>query len=152
MKKNNFKGRHVARLVIVESLYIKNFDESYDINKTSRNVIGLLPIMLGQLPAQNIELEFIDKILDGVSANLTNIDSYIERSINKEIALQKLDLIVLSIIRAAIYEMAFLEEIPTRVIIDEYVSITSSVCFKKEAGFVNGILDKIASLIRPENI
>ncbi|MEY4255410.1 MAG: hypothetical protein RLZZ141_637, partial [Pseudomonadota bacterium] len=51
---------------------------------------------------------------------------------------------VRSILRAGAYELSTLQDIPTEIVIDEYVEIAKSFFEGVEPGFVNGALDGIA--------
>ena len=49
-----------------------------------------------------------------------------------------------SILRAGAFELSALKDIPTEIVIDEYVEIAKSFFEGVEPGFVNGALDGIA--------
>ena len=51
-----------------------------------------------------------------------------------------------NILRAATYELAFRKDIPSAVVINEAIEIAKKYSTKDSAPFINGILDKIASI------
>jgi N utilization substance protein B len=56
---------------------------------------------------------------------------------------------VRAILRAGAFELLRLPEVPTEVVIDEYVEIAKSFFEGPEPGFVNAALDRIAVDARP---
>lgn len=52
------------------------------------------------------------------------------------------------LLKAAFCEMKFLEEVPTKVIINEYTDIAADILSENEIGFVNSILENYAKVAR----
>ncbi|MDD5658638.1 MAG: transcription antitermination factor NusB [Actinomycetota bacterium] len=93
--------------------------------------------------------EFTIKLVLGVEKNKNEIDNQI-RSVVENWTLDRISIIDRNILRMAIYEMLFEEEIPLKVSIDEAIEIAKILGQKDETPkFVNGILGKI--LINIEN-
>ena len=59
-------------------------------------------------------------------------------------------MVLRAILRAAAYELIGRGDVPARVTITEYVEIARGFFAGKEPGFVNGLLDKLARQLRPE--
>ena len=55
-----------------------------------------------------------------------------------------------SLLRLAGYELMFLEEIPVNVAINEAVEIAKRFGSEESPQFVNGVLDRVASIVRPK--
>lgn len=91
--------------------------------------------------------EFIIHETSGTSQNLTRIDAYIEKyAVNWELSrIFKADL---ALMRIAIYELLFREDIPVRVAINEAVLLSKDYGNDNSSSFINGILGKIAQEIR----
>jgi N utilization substance protein B len=53
-------------------------------------------------------------------------------------------------LRAAAYELMFMEKVPARVAISEYVDVADAFFEKEEPRFVNGVLDRLARIRRPD--
>lgn len=93
--------------------------------------------------------EFTIKLVLGVEKNKNEIDNQI-KSVVENWTLDRISIIDRNILRMAIYEMLFEEEIPLKVSIDEAIEIAKILGQKDETPkFVNGILGKI--LINIEN-
>lgn len=86
---------------------------------------------------------FTSDIARGVKVNLKEIDTLIKRIVENW-ALERIAIIDRNIIRAAIYEMLYVNEIPLKVSVDEAIEIAKKLGQKEDTPkFVNGVLGKI---------
>ncbi len=86
---------------------------------------------------------FTSDIVRGVKVNLKEIDTLIKRIVENW-ALERIAIIDRNIIRAAIYEMLYVNEIPLKVSVDEAIEIAKKLGQKEDTPkFVNGVLGKI---------
>ncbi|MDR2108702.1 MAG: transcription antitermination factor NusB [Coriobacteriales bacterium] len=84
-------------------------------------------------------------LLKGVEENVADIDALIA-STSEHWALERMPLVDLNILRLAIFEMLYLEDVPQSVAINEAVELAK--CFGGEddsSRFVNGVLGRIAN-------
>ena len=72
------------------------------------------------------------------------IDSAIARRLAKDWRLERIDATVRAILRCGAFELTRREDVPTEVVIDEYVDVAKSFFEGSEPGFVNGALDAVA--------
>jgi len=87
--------------------------------------------------------DFTRKIVLGVSKNLKIIDKKMENVVENW-SLERIAIIDRNIIRVAIYEMFYIDEIPLKVSVDEAIEISKKLGQKDDTPkFVNGILGKI---------
>jgi len=95
------------------------------------------------LPVNQLaETTFARQLVDGVLEQQAEIDQKIEnRSLNWK--LHRMSTIDRNILRIAVYELLYLEDIPPKVSINEAIEIAKSYGDKNSPAFVNGILDKI---------
>ena len=66
----------------------------------------------------------------------------------KDWPLDRRESIVRAILRAGAYELIARPDVPTAVVINEYVDIAHAFYERAEASFVNGVLDKLAKAVR----
>ncbi len=91
---------------------------------------------------ENID-SFTRELATGAYENKMKIDQIIE-GVVKNWTLDRIAIIDKNILRVAIYEMYFLEDIPLKVSVDEAIEISKDMGQKKDTPkFVNGILGKI---------
>lgn len=73
--------------------------------------------------------------------NRENIDKKIEDSLTKW-KLDRISKVNLSILRLAIGEMLYIEDVPEKVAINEAIEMTKKYSDEKSVSFINGVLDK----------
>ncbi len=85
---------------------------------------------------------YIQRKFDAIMSQLTEIDRLVNEAAQgwKTSRMGKVDL---SIIRLAVYEMKFEEDVPTGVAINEAVELAKAYGTDDSASFVNGILAKL---------
>lgn len=151
MAKSNHKGKSAARLLGVQILFemeingkntktiVKRLTEDYlkEISQLNKNEIS--------------DKDYLIKILNGVSLNQNKIDTDIKENLNNW-SLSRIDSVSRAILRSACFEIHECDDVPPRVIINEYVNISKSFFSEKEPNFINGILDSIAKIYRKDEI
>ncbi len=91
---------------------------------------------------------FFAALVRGVVEQQKAIDSAIARRLAKDWRLERIDATVRAILRAGAFELAYRSDVPTEVVIDEYVELAKSFFEGSEPGFVNGALDAVAQDVR----
>ena len=87
--------------------------------------------------------DFTSDIVRGVTINTKEIDTLIKRIVENW-TLERIAIIDRNIIRVAIYEMLYKNEIPLKVSVDEAIEIAKELGQKEDTPkFVNGVLGKI---------
>lgn len=86
--------------------------------------------------------EFANRIVRGVWQHKDEIDALIIKSATNW-TLDRMAVVDRNILRSAIYEMLYEEEIPPKVTINEALDIAKKYSTEKSSAFINGILDKI---------
>ncbi|GAA0743479.1 transcription antitermination factor NusB [Clostridium oceanicum] len=88
---------------------------------------------------ENIDMEYVDKVLKGVEENVKDIDDKIQKNlINWKI--NRLSKIDLTILRLCTYELLYEEDIPNKVSINEAIELAKKYSTEKSASFINGVL------------
>ena len=88
------------------------------------------------------------KIIRGVSAKQGNLDKIIESSLSSEWTVERLEVILRATLRAGTFELLFISDVPAKVVINEYVNVAKAFFDDNKPGLVNGVLDKIARILR----
>jgi N utilization substance protein B len=88
------------------------------------------------------------EIIRGVSAKRVELDNFIESSLSSEWTLERLEVILRATLRAGTYELLSTADVPAKVIINEYVNVAKAFFDDNKPGLVNGVLDKIARVLR----
>jgi N utilization substance protein B len=94
-------------------------------------------------------VDFFDDVVKGVDARRVEIDELIVGRLAKGWSLERLDKPMRQILRAGTYELLARADVPIASVISEYVDVAHAFYDKRETGFVNGLLDAIAKVVRP---
>jgi len=90
---------------------------------------------------QNVR-EFCETLINGVLANKAAVDELIQKyTVNYE--LHRIAAVDRNILRVAIYEMLFCNDVPPIVAINEAIEIAKRYGAEESGRFVNGILDRV---------
>ena len=72
-------------------------------------------------------------------------------ALSQEWSPDRLETIVRIILMAGIYELYNRKDVPPRVVITQYVDVAHAFFEGPEPGFVNGVLDRMAKTLRPDD-
>jgi transcription antitermination protein NusB len=90
-------------------------------------------------------------VVEGAVREQALLDPALDRILDKDWPLHRLDSTVRAILRAGAYELAFMEKVPARVVISEYVDVADAFFDGgDEPRFINGVLNTLARQRRPE--
>jgi N utilization substance protein B len=127
--------RKRSREIAMELLYQSTIN-----NKESEELIEDYIEQYGEV--EEVDRQYISSVVGGVREKQAEIDALIEANLVKW-KLNRIPKINMSILRVALYEILFMDEIPNTVSINEAVEISKKYSDDQSAAFINGILDKI---------
>ena len=143
------QARSVARLAAVQALYqmevssagaeavIREFVE----HRFDRAVPGDAG---EEVTLAQADEAFFAELVRGVVEHQKAVDGAIAKRLASGWRLERLDATARAILRAGAYELSYRRDVPTEVVIDEYVELAKSFFEGPEPGFVNGALDAVA--------
>lgn len=97
--------------------------------------------------ADKIDKKYFALLIDGVIKHQAAIDAELSQTVDRGLA--AVDPVELSVLRLAVFEFLHLPEIPYRVVLNEAVELAKSFGGEQGHKYVNGVLDKIGSRLRP---
>lgn len=86
--------------------------------------------------------EFLESLVVGFVENKEVIDEAIRQNLKKW-KLERISIVDRSILRVAVYEMKYMEEIPHNVTINEAIEIAKTFGDEESRRFINGVLSNI---------
>jgi len=101
--------------------------------------------LVAELPVEPDE--YAVALVRGVDAHRDEIDAMI-RKYSEHWALERMPVIDRALIRIGTYELAWMPETPTAVVITEAVELAKEFSTKDSGRFVNGLLARIAEDVR----
>lgn len=128
-------GRKKARDNAFKCVYQLSFGQDIDINSILENCYI-------ENENEDDEKEYIDMVLNGIYSNLDKIDSIILNNL-KNWTIDRIFKIDLAILRLAIYEILYIENIPVKVSANEAVELAKTYGNNDSKNFVNGLLAKV---------
>ena len=148
MKSGNHNKKSSARLFAVQILFEMEINGK-KINSILERLTDEYLIEISRLnKTGKADKNHLIKILKGVTKNQKDIDLNINDNLIGW-SLSRIDSVSRAILRSALYELRECNDIPVKVIINEYIEISKSFFEGEEPNFINGILDKISKIYRP---
>lgn len=149
-RKDSFSPRRAARLAAVQALYQMEMSGASTADVTADFGAGKLPRGEEAGPwSGEGDMDLFKILVETAVARQQTIDRVIARRLNKGWRLERIDAVARAILRAGAVELEQRPDIPTAVVIDEYVEIAKAFFDGPEAGFVNAALDACARDLRP---
>ena len=142
------KSRSAARLAAVQALYQLEMEGTplhLLLHEFHQHRLGAT---IEDVTYADAEESFFDDVVQGVDRRRAEIDGLISARLSKGWSLERLDKPMRQILRASSYELLARPDVPTGTVISEYVDVAHAFYDKREAGFVNGLLDAVAKDVR----
>ncbi|MFN3387757.1 MAG: transcription antitermination factor NusB [Allosphingosinicella sp.] len=148
MSTTRSKSRSAARLAAVQALYQHEMEQTPIPQLLHEFHHHRLGATIEGAQYADAEVDFFDDLVSGVNARSAELDERISARLAKDWSLARLDRPMRQILRAGTYELVARIDVPTGSIISEYVDVAKAFYDKREASFVNGLLDAVAKDVR----
>jgi len=99
---------------------------------------------------QGVDLEYFQALLYGVPAAVAELEACMEPFL--DIPLEKLGPVERAVLRIGTWELRERLDVPWRVVLDEAIALTRKFGATEAHRFVNGVLDKVARVLRAAEI
>ena len=136
-------GRRLSRELALKVLF--------PIDLINSNMIETLKYVFENEECTGEVKEFTLILVKGVVSNLSEIDETI-RKFTKNWSLERITNIDRNILRIAIYEILYIDDIPKSVSINEAVELAKRYSTESSFSFVNGVLGKIEKKVLKKKI
>lgn len=130
--------RRLARIKAVQSLFQVDMSGT-DQNEAINNV----------LEEGEVTDEFLEQLVKGTVENLEEIDKLFTTHLQNW-KIDRVGNVDRAVIRMAIYEMKYIDEIPINVSLNEAIDVAKSFGGDESGRFVNGVLSKVAETLKTE--
>lgn len=142
------RSRSAARLAAVQALYQREMEKTPLAQLLHEFHHHRLGATIEEVEYADAEVDFFDDVVSGVDARADEIDGLVSGRLAEGWSLDRLDRPMRQILRAGTYELLARADVPTASIISEYVDVAHAFYDKREAAFVNGLLDAVAKQVR----
>jgi N utilization substance protein B len=141
--------RRTARLAAVQALYQMDVSGATAADVAEDFQRGRLPRDESGPLASEPDPQLFNQIIENAVEKQDAVDRAIARRL-KGWKLERIDAVARAILRAGVTELWARRDIPTAVVIDEYVEIANAFFEGAEPGFINAALDACARDVRAE--
>ena len=144
--------RSLARLAAVQGLY--------QLEMSGGNAGGVVEEFLRH--RLNDEVDGVDMseadpdlltvLIKGTTAESERLDDMLAAVLSDDWPIERLETLLKVLLRTAVYELSERLDTPVKVVITEYMDLAHSFFSEKEPALVNGVLDRVARSLRPEEL
>lgn len=141
--------RRAARFGAIQALYqaeMSGQDIELVINEFQAYRLAdvLEPLELDD-PAPKVDRDWFVKVSQGTYDAIGDLDPEIEKKLSSGWTLKRLGYLLRAFLRAGAFELMKAEDVPKRVVINEYLELAHAFLSKEDAGFLNAVLDRLAA-------
>jgi len=130
-------ARRKARTIALQALY--------EVDSVGREAGAVIERLLAEAGLSEENGVFVRQLVGGVARNKDEIDGNIQR-FAPAWPVEQIAMIDRNILRLAIFEILFDNEVPVKVAISEAVELAKSFGSDSSAKFVNGVLGSVSAL------
>ena len=133
-------SRRLARIAAMSLYYEREIKDSAD--EYSTTLVDFEDV-LERAKLDDANLQYIDDALTSLEAHREDMDQLISANL-KDWTIERISKVDLSILRLAVAEMLYMEDIPVSVSVNEAVEISKLYSDREAYKFINGILRNIS--------
>lgn len=89
-----------------------------------------------------VNSDYCERVVYGVFENLTEIDEIISANLT-DWKIDRISRVALAVLRLALFEIKFMDDIPESVTVNEAVEIAKKFSVKDDAAYINGVLGSV---------
>lgn len=134
--------RHNARMISLQKLFLENFHQKSNVDTSGQSVGFDEPVLMEIDEIGEFDKEFSKQLLEGVSANLAQIDQIITK-LAPEWPIESIATTDLQIMRLAICEGFILKLTPEKVAVNEAIELAKEFSNDHSRMFVSGVLGNL---------
>lgn len=142
------KSRSAARLASVQALYQMDMEKIGIARLLNEFHAHRLGQEIEDAQYADADADFFDDVVSGVDARREEIDALVDGKLGEQWKMGRLDKTMLQILRCGTYELIARPDVPTATVINEYLDVAHAFFDKKDAKFVNGLLDAVSKDVR----
>jgi N utilization substance protein B len=143
-------GLSAARLLAVQALYQRSVAgqtaaevlREFQQHRVEEEVEGLKHAAVNR--------GLLTELVEGVAKEEGSLDDMLAAVLDEDWTIERLEILLHALLRAATFELSERLDVPARVVISEYVDLANAFFDGRETAFVNGMLDRLAHVLRAE--
>ncbi|HFD17008.1 MAG TPA: transcription antitermination factor NusB [Rhodospirillales bacterium] len=152
MSRHPIPRRRAARLAAVQALYQveAGAQDPEEVVREFRahRLARLLEPFVPDLPSPRVDRAWFEHLVCGAWRRRQELDALIAEALAADWSLERCGYLLRACLRAGAFELVACPDVPTGVVIDEYIEIAKLFFSGDEPRFVNAVLDRIARRVR----
>jgi transcription antitermination protein NusB len=144
--------RSAARLAAVQALYEMEMSGKGVNDALAEFQSHWLGKQVEGVDYKPAEESFFRDLVSGVIADQHAVDQRVDAALAKGWPLRRIEAVLRAILRAGVYELVNRKDVPAKVVISEYVDVTSAFYEGDEPGMVNAVLDSVGRQTRTDEL
>ena len=108
--------------------------------------------MFGGGAGPEMDRGFFAALVRGVVERRAELDRHIGEALSRDLTVDRLELLLRTILRAGVYELLARQDVPPRVALAEHVGVSNAFFGERETALINGVLDRVARKLRPHEM
>ncbi len=143
------RKRSAARLAAVQALYqLGQIATDTPTEVIEQFIKHRFTTAAEEAPAVQPDSDFFEAIVAGASQRRGEIEEMIGGALSVGWTVARIERVSRAILVAGVFELLAREDVPAKVVINEYVEIAHAFYDDNEPGFVNSVLDRLARQVR----
>jgi len=142
------RRRLTARLASVQALYQVSNSGSPPRQVIREFFEERLDEEIDGLSLAEADRKLFESLVLGVSREQAGLDEILAEILPSEWPINRLESVLLIVLRAATFELQQRPEVPARVVIAQYLTLADAFYEGRETSFANGVLDAMARRLR----
>jgi N utilization substance protein B len=144
--------RRGARLAAAQALYQIDLAGTADKDVVRQFIEHRIGREIDGFAQPKADKTLFERLVLGATRERSALDELIQPALAGGWTLRRLEPVARALLRLGTYELRDCPDVPVRVVINEYVELAQDFFEGPEAGFVNGVLDRLAKGLRGSEI
>lgn len=136
-------SRREIRQMAIQALFPLDFNEELTKQDAIMHAIELEHEELIDEEHENFVPKYLDLLVTGVCENKAEMDTIIQNHLRSGWTLKRLPKMDVTILRLALFEMLYVDNVPNKVVLNEAIELTKVFSDDQSRKFVNGILSNV---------
>lgn len=135
--------REITRLFTVQAMYAADIMHKPISEVLTNEYSGHHVVLDEDISLENIDTDFSKELINEYLSHAQEIENIISSRLSSKWTLERLNKVIVAILRLGTTELLYIPNIPANVTFNEYIEISKSYFDKTEVSFVNGLLNMV---------
>ena len=136
-------SRRDIRQMAIQALFPLDFNQELTKKDDILHAIKLEHEELMDEEQEHFVPKYLDLLVTGVCENKEEMDTIIQNHLRSGWTLKRLSKMDVTILRLALFEMLYVDNVPNKVVLNEAIELTKIFSDDQSRKFVNGILSNV---------